>query len=379
MCWQKKVAFTLAEVLITIVIIGIVAAMTMPVLINTINEIVKENQITVFERKFGKGVDLLNIDNGIGPYYSNSEEFVRRLAEHLKIVTICDKDNLKKCLPYETIQQTDKDPFKVDEITTESLTGINSDDYLDVAGMVLADGTPMVLAFKKDCPVSDPDKVEYSGQGKGARSSNTQCIAGFYDINGSKAPNRFGKDIVGFNGILGLKEAGIKIAGITILKAPFGPSPLYYADYCQNDQPNAEASAAGIQLCYRNAKNSPYNPDRWASAMIECYRLGGRLPNSEELATLAAYFYDLDGLGAEGRINGRNINSEKVANSPFSSSLNFLDTNRQVTFWTNYSINYSYSNNAYVRSFKKNWSEQSYYERNSYSGISSATMAFCVK
>ena len=196
---KKKNAFTLAETLISLAIIGIIAAITLPSLMTTISDTVRKNKVAVFERKLSKGTDLLNIDNGIGPYYNDTESFVKRLSEHLKIVTICGKDNLEDCLPYETIQQNDAEPIKVKKITTASFSGIDTDSYLDVAGFVLADGTPMILAFKKDCPVSDPDSVEYDVVEKKAKSEKTNCIAGFYDLNGSKGPNKFGKDIIGFN------------------------------------------------------------------------------------------------------------------------------------------------------------------------------------
>ena len=62
--------FTLAELLITLSVIGVVAALTLPTLLTTIGEKVKENQVKVFEKKLRKGTDLLNVDNGIGPYYS---------------------------------------------------------------------------------------------------------------------------------------------------------------------------------------------------------------------------------------------------------------------------------------------------------------------
>ena len=56
----KIKAFTLAETLIALAIIGIVAALTLPVLITTISNKITENQIAVFERKLSKGTDLLN-------------------------------------------------------------------------------------------------------------------------------------------------------------------------------------------------------------------------------------------------------------------------------------------------------------------------------
>ncbi|MBP3821621.1 hypothetical protein J6G99_08275 [bacterium] len=63
----------------------------------------------------------------------------------------------------------------------------------------------MILTYmnKNNCLISDPDAVEYKGQKKEARSTNTRCIAGFYDLNGAKGPNKFGKDIVPF-GVIGL-------------------------------------------------------------------------------------------------------------------------------------------------------------------------------
>ena len=75
----------------------------MPLLLTTINDKIKSHQIEVFNRKFAKGTDLLNIENGIGPYYKSSTpsyEFVQALSKHLKIVTICHSgEDMKNCFP----------------------------------------------------------------------------------------------------------------------------------------------------------------------------------------------------------------------------------------------------------------------------------------
>ena len=95
---EKKVAFTLAELLITLSVIGVVAALTLPTLLVKLGDNIRNYQKSVFEHKLSKGTDLLNIDNGIGPYYSGDHptlDFVKRLSEHMKIVTICDSTNLK--------------------------------------------------------------------------------------------------------------------------------------------------------------------------------------------------------------------------------------------------------------------------------------------
>ncbi len=51
---SRCAAFTLSEVLIAIGIIAIVAALTIPSLINVIGNKVKEHQISVFEKNYGK-------------------------------------------------------------------------------------------------------------------------------------------------------------------------------------------------------------------------------------------------------------------------------------------------------------------------------------
>ena len=56
----SRVAFTLAEVLITIGVIGLVSALTLPTLLNTINGKVQERQIQVMKRKLVQGLNLYN-------------------------------------------------------------------------------------------------------------------------------------------------------------------------------------------------------------------------------------------------------------------------------------------------------------------------------
>ncbi|MBR1424093.1 type II secretion system protein, partial [bacterium] len=56
-----KAAFTLAEVLITLAIIGVVAALTLPTLIAKVNEKVDGNQKKVTEAKLIQGLNMLDL------------------------------------------------------------------------------------------------------------------------------------------------------------------------------------------------------------------------------------------------------------------------------------------------------------------------------
>ncbi|MBR1425058.1 type II secretion system protein [bacterium] len=66
----KRAAFTLAEVLITLAIIGVVAAMTLPTLIAKINEKADSNQKAVIEAKLIQGLNMLDLHGGMNDTYS---------------------------------------------------------------------------------------------------------------------------------------------------------------------------------------------------------------------------------------------------------------------------------------------------------------------
>ncbi|MBP3821254.1 hypothetical protein J6G99_06385, partial [bacterium] len=137
--------------MIALGIIGIVAVLTLPTLLMKINDTVTKNKIAVFERKLSKGTDLLNIEYGIGPYYNGenpSYEFAQALSKHLKIVTICNKNHLTDCLHYDKIQ-TDVEQLNVSDLKTGKDISLNEDNYVDTAGIVLGDGTPLIFSWNK--------------------------------------------------------------------------------------------------------------------------------------------------------------------------------------------------------------------------------------
>ena len=306
-----KVAFTLAELLITLSVIGVVAALTLPTLLTTIGEKVKENQVKVFENKLRKGTDLLNIENGIGPYYSAdgntgvTENFVKALSKHLKIVTICGTDNLKDCLPYETIDIGTDEPLKVEDIKTGAYFNLDTEDYPDTAGMVLADGTPMILAWNKNCPVGDPDVIATSGTKDIAGNNTTACIKGIYDLNGTKGPNKFGDkhDIQQFGGISLTKPSSgstfactnYTIDGETICvgNTVYVSGTDFTGINCSNTTYESNGGAPEDDKYCSNGKGRSGYPtsatgsrDYWASARKLCIDQGADLPDKDTLEKL---------------------------------------------------------------------------------------------
>ena len=81
---QRKAAFTLAEVLITLGIIGVVAALTLPALLTNIQSKVRAERSRSVQYKFSLATEKMARLNLIGPYDS-TDAFVDELQKHLKI------------------------------------------------------------------------------------------------------------------------------------------------------------------------------------------------------------------------------------------------------------------------------------------------------
>lgn len=102
--FAQKSAFTLAEVLITLGIIGVVAAITIPGFAVKINDKVNARQLEVFKTRFAESLNMYSHkENGLNISYNNTEEFVRGLSKHMKMIQICGKDNLHDCFPSDKI------------------------------------------------------------------------------------------------------------------------------------------------------------------------------------------------------------------------------------------------------------------------------------
>ena len=211
----------------------------------------------------------------------------------------------------------------------------------------------MILAYmnKANCPVSDPDSLEYKGQKKDARSLNTRCIAGFYDINGAKGPNKFGKDIVPFNGVAGLADGWISFAGLKITP-PFVPERIKRSDYCTRSGYNWEVKSNyktkyGIQSCCL-WDECERDGDAWVGAMVQCIDAGGHVASLEDLAKLATYLFDAPNDIAVSETYSGTLNKSRLGNL----FAGLGDGTDWMTIYSN-SENYSYSVSA--RSFNQNY------------------------
>ena len=277
----SKVAFTLAEVLITLGIIGIVAAMTLPTLNQAINNKVRAEQVRTVKYKFTKATEKMNSLGLIGPYAS-TDAFVDELQKHLKIMKRCDSSHLRECWPYDEVDLGDGKTWDISKTKTgkqlKMKDGESADYSSNNVGIVTADGTPMILSYNKKCEALDPVK-QYTwstSDGKPVSNATAGCVAAVFEINGGAKPNKFGTDVVAFNaGGLG-SSCAIEI-GSLCFTAPFSPKPMTRAE-CE-----AQKDELGIKGC-------DYEQDYWAGAVKQCKGVS-KMPTGAQLAELASQMY----------------------------------------------------------------------------------------
>ena len=185
---SRKIAFTLAEVLITLGIIGIVAAMTMPVLIQKTKEKETISKLKKFNSVMNQAFTIAKVQNGevedwglqVAGQTEDPDENQQAidkqmedkvwdiLSPNLKITSRCKRTE-DNCQSYDRY----------------SLDGTKFHKFIPIA--VFADGSVIV-----GTTVKSP-----TCEGVRGTSENLKHVCGevFVDINGPKPPNATGKDV----------------------------------------------------------------------------------------------------------------------------------------------------------------------------------------
>ena len=213
-------AFTMAEILLSLTIIGVVAAITLPSLTGNINERTWNTQRKALYARFSQAVALMPSMNGYGTLTEGdsstsavdtaAETFVTAgLSKVLKINNICDNDHLEDCgLPEKIIAMNGSQLYS-DGLpkTLIEFNSLYSNSWLDadsnlvsysqantkIAAFETANGESIAVYYNPRCTVIQEQA-----------STDTyvwipvmpeMCANFVYDLNGSKGPNTVGKDI----------------------------------------------------------------------------------------------------------------------------------------------------------------------------------------
>ncbi len=178
-----KKAVTLSEVLLTVAIIGVVAAVTIGVL--RINASTLENKVGRAKFMNDLSIALANMQlEGKLAGYSNTQEFVKEFKKYYDVETECSGG--ANCLA-----DVYKDP-NGEDISNPS----DSYDYVfkDKSGATVG------LSYNPSCSASTPFAKDSSTANRAEhditmRNSALKCVDGVYDINGGdKGPNKIGDD-----------------------------------------------------------------------------------------------------------------------------------------------------------------------------------------
>ena len=273
---SSKVAFTLAEVLITLGIIGIVAALTLPAFISNVQGRIQAKRVENINQKLSKVTDKMAVQSGlIG--YPDTMAFVQEMKKHMSIAKVCDNSHLAECWGTTEVGVGKDKPWEISKTKTAKTLKIGEpDNWADTVGIVTADGTPMILSYDKNCNF-DPNNAGLQYNQSSGKSNSLACLSGVFDWNGGARPNKLGDDVITLGMASGLGNNCAFEVGSTCYTAPFTPTPMTRAE-CE-----AQKSTLGINGC-------DYDHDYWAGAVKQC---GGvsKMPTMAQLGELASQLY----------------------------------------------------------------------------------------
>ena len=127
----------MAEILLSLTIIGVVAAITLPSLTGNINERTWNTQRKALYARFSQAVSLMDSMNG----YSDAETFVTAgLSKVLKINNVCDYDHLEDCgITSKQITDNAGNPTSMPKLVSELNPKNTSMSFTDTHGTTPVD------------------------------------------------------------------------------------------------------------------------------------------------------------------------------------------------------------------------------------------------
>lgn len=181
--YMKKFGFTLAEVLITLGIIGVVAAMTLPALIQKQNEKATVTALKKFYSSISQAYLFAKNENG-SPENWYSREMSTGNADAANIMV----DKITKYMKTSKICHIDKGCFP--EGQYGKIDGTKAPDWNEhssTSKFITADGMSVFIYSYGSTPHN-------SGEGMLKESYGAISV----DVNGFKKPNIFGQDMFSF-------------------------------------------------------------------------------------------------------------------------------------------------------------------------------------
>ncbi len=291
-------AFTLAETLIAIVVIGIIAAVMLPAMNQLFQKKVRTHQSEVAQMKFKKAAEMMMLNGKMGPYYDNTYEFVKELSHYLKINQICRVGDSPNNLPpvascfgedYGSITVDSKgQTVELSDIKTGSDLGIDknndtNDWTSDNIGILTLDGTRLILSYNSKCAAVQ--EGVYGGD------TSYACIAGVADVDGDKKPNTLGKDVYLFGSAKNLGKSCIaNEIGMCLSKAVKISDLIASKGFATYDE--CMASEYGSDAICGSTLGEEERNENWFFRVVEECEGQLNMPSYTELNEIVAYLFD---------------------------------------------------------------------------------------
>ena len=319
---KEKKAFTLAETLITLLIIGVVAVLTIPTLTTQINEYILQKQKDVFSKKWVDGLSQMRVDGKLESSYTTAE-FVNEMQNYFKIANVCDSSNLANCFAEKitSYENGEAEEFEVKDLKSAKNFNKTEEDA-PVYGIRFADGTSMLLAYKKGCTgISEGD----------TKGNHTQCLLYVYDVNANKSPNTYGgntgTDSNKSDGEISTMNKGRDLVG----NASITKGNAYGLDFeiIGNTSYAKEAcTGPNNDICFTSVGG-----DYWLGAQNFCENMGGTLPDKAHLERIAEKLYNCEKSGNQDYFSCAPDTSLPLWNA-IGTELNVLG-NPVISLWAN--------------------------------------------
>lgn len=211
----KHLAFTMAEILISLTIVGVIAAIVIPSLAGNIEKKTLVARQKAFYSRMSQALAMIDKNlNKYGQYSATYNEensslnvtldtgamafVMEALGQTIKMNNICDNENFKKCGVPDKIIDMSGSPKNVPKTLSELWNGFTRpmENYspvnTDAVAFETINGESAIVYYNPKCKSY---KSKYYSGNYGEYIMPRVCVNIIYDVNGKKGPNSIFKDV----------------------------------------------------------------------------------------------------------------------------------------------------------------------------------------
>lgn len=263
-----KKAFTIIDILLTLVIIGFIAVLVLPPLIKNYYSRAYAQHLDVFTTRLSEASRQMAVHNDLGPY-KDTEAFINIFKNYLKVEKICLVNNLSDCFPG-TIKYGD-DLISAEDLSSSESFGKNDYKTKNV-GLRFTDGLLGIMSWNPDCDIVDAYNMK--------DTDPSECISYILDLNGFAKPDKVGKDIVLVGVEININNTETVGVACSKFEGYADCAPTINVDVADSVAVEYDSSDGRYTATSNGSQMS------WYLAKKTCEEKGLRLPNASELHSM---------------------------------------------------------------------------------------------